>query len=207
MSRIIVLIKKVIFKIYSAIYIFFQKNHIEGKVYIKGKTYFKFGKNAKIKSQDVLVLCDDSIRYRSRPSLIRIDDDATLINDSSSIYYGADIILFKGSTFKIGNSFINSNCKIRCHKSITIGDDCAISHDFTIMDSNAHSLNGDRKTLPVEIKNHVWIGTRVTILSGVTIGEGAVIAAGSVVTKDVPPFSVVGGNPAKVIKENIKWKR
>jgi len=53
----------------------------------------------------------------------------------------------------------------------------------------------------------VWIGTRVTILSGVTVGEGAVIAAGSVVTKDVPPYTVVGGNPAKVLKENIEWKR
>ncbi len=201
------LIYTIIFKIKSALFIIIHKRHIVGKLYIKGKTYFRFGKGAKIKSNDILVLGDDSIKYKVRPSLIRIDDNATLINDSSSIYYGADIILFKGSTLKIGNSFINSNCKIRCHQSITIGDDCAISHDFTVMDSNAHSLNSDKKTLPVEIKNHVWIGTRVTILSGVTVGEGAVIAAGSVVTKDVPPYTVVGGNPAKVLKENIEWKR
>jgi len=193
------LIYTIIFKIKSALFIIIHKRHIVGKLYIKGKTYFRFGKGAKIKSNDILVLGDDSIKYKVRPSLIRIDDNATLINDSSSIYYGADIILFKGSTLKIGNSFINSNCKIRCHQSITIGDDCAISHDFTVMDSNAHSLNSDKKTLPVEIKNHVWIGTRVTILSGVTVGEGAVIAAGSVVTKDVPPYTVVGGNPAKVL--------
>ncbi len=206
MSKIKKIINKIIFKTKSALFKLVHRKHIEGKIYIKGKTYFKFGKNSKIKSNDILILCDDSIKYKVRPSLIRIDDNATLINDSSSIYYGADIILFKGSTLKIGNSFLNSNCKIRCHKSITIGDDCAISHDLTIMDSNAHSLNGDKKTLPVVIKNHVWIGTRVTILSGVTVGEGAVIAAGSVVTKDVPPNTVVGGNPAKVIKENIEWK-
>lgn len=53
---------------------------------------------------------------------------------------------------------------------------------------------------PIVIGNDVWIGMDSMILSGVTIGQGAVIAAGSVVTKDVPPYAIVGGNPAKVIK-------
>ena len=55
---------------------------------------------------------------------------------------------------------------------------------------------------PVVIGNNVWIGDKATILPGVTIGDGAVIAANAVVTKDVPAYSVVGGNPAKVIKQN-----
>lgn len=207
MSIIKKILNKIILRTKSFLFIIFHKKNIEGKIYLKGKNYFKFGKNAKIKSRNILLLGNDSIKYNSRPSLIRIDDNAVLINDDSEIYYGADIILFKNSTLKIGNSFINSNCKIRCHKSITIGDDCAISHDFTIMDSDAHSLNGDKHTKPVIIENHVWIGTRVTILSGVTVGEGAVIAAGSIVTKDVPAYTLVGGNPAKVIKENIEWKK
>ena len=74
------------------------------------------------------------------------------------------------------------------------------------MDSDAHELDGNRNTNPVHIGNHVWIGTRVTILNGVNIGEGAVIAAGSLVTKDVPAGSLVGGVPAKVIKEKVEWK-
>ena len=52
----------------------------------------------------------------------------------------------------------------------------------------------------VIIGNDVWIGTRAIILSGVVIGDGAVIAAGAVVTKDIPPYAIVGGNPAKIIK-------
>ncbi|MGL5356554.1 MAG: CatB-related O-acetyltransferase [Cetobacterium sp.] len=53
---------------------------------------------------------------------------------------------------------------------------------------------------PIVVKDDVWIGTDALVLSGVTIGQGAIVAAGSVVTKDVPPYSIVGGNPAKVIK-------
>ena len=53
---------------------------------------------------------------------------------------------------------------------------------------------------PVMIGDCVWFGNKVTVLGGVTIGEGAIIAAGAVVTKDVPPLAIVGGNPAKVIK-------
>lgn len=53
---------------------------------------------------------------------------------------------------------------------------------------------------PIIVKDDVWIGTNVLVLSGITIGQGAVVGAGSVVTKDVPPYAIVGGNPARVIK-------
>ena len=69
---------------------------------------------------------------------------------------------------------------------------------------------------PIHVKNDVWLGTGSTILSGVTIGNGAIIMAGSIVTKDVPPYTIVGGVPAKIVKrrfndeeikalEKIKW--
>lgn len=60
-------------------------------------------------------------------------------------------------------------------------------------------IDSERK-ISIEIGNDVWIGTRATILEGVTIGDGAVVAAGAVVTKDVPPYAIVGGVPAKIIK-------
>ena len=61
-------------------------------------------------------------------------------------------------------------------------------------------------TKPIEIGDHVWIGLRAIILKGVKIGNGSVIAAGAVVTRDVPPYSLVAGVPARVIKENIYWE-
>lgn len=60
-------------------------------------------------------------------------------------------------------------------------------------------IDSERK-ISIEIGNDVWIGTRATILEGVTIGDGAVVAAGAVVTKDVPPYAIVGGVPAKIIR-------
>ena len=191
-------------KIRTMLYNLKRKN---GKIIFKGDVWLKLDKNSKINLNGNLGLGGNSYG-NSRQTLLRMDEGSELnVNGNFDFFYGSDIILFKDAKLTLGKSFINSDAKIRCHKSITIGDDCAISHDFTIMDSNAHYLDGDNKTKPVIINNHVWIGTRVTVLSGVEIGEGAVVAAGSVVTKDVPPHSIVGGCPAKVIKENITWSK
>ena len=77
-----------------------------------------------------------------------------------------------------------------------------------IRDSNNHKIikEGYVTDAPIIIGDHVWIGVGATILSGVTIGEGAVIAAGAVVTKDVPPRTLVGGVPAKIIRECVQWQ-
>lgn len=112
----------------------------------------------------------------------------------------------------IGNHCsIGAYCHISAFNHISIGDHVLIGKWVSIVD-NDHG-NTDCKTLvlpPLERKivskghisigDKVWIGDKVTILSGVTIGEGAVIAANAVVTKDVPAYSVVVGNPAKIVK-------
>ena len=97
---------------------------------------------------------------------------------------------------------------MNCFYQIEIGEDCAISDNVSIHDSDSHILNGekDRVSAPVVIGDHVWIGKNVTILKGVTIGDGAVIGAGSVVTKSIPAGCLAVGNPARVIKENITWE-
>lgn len=173
------------------------------------KSNFQLEKTAKIILNGILKFSDNDIIGSNRQSNLRMDENSILeIRNNFSIYYGADIILFKGAKLNLGSGFFNSNIKIRCHERIEIGENVAISHDVTIMDSDAHEglWEGYEKTKPIKIGNHVWIGTRVTILKGVTIGDNAIIAAGSVVTKDIPNNTIVAGVPAKVIKTNINWK-
>ena len=169
--------------------------------------FFHLDKTSKLVLKSDLRLSNLSFGNNHRSSLLRMDENSILECNGFVFMYGADIQLFKGSHLILGKeSFINSNCKIRCFKEISIGENCAISHDFTVMDSDAHELDGNRSTNPIHIGNHVWIGTRVTILNGVTVGDGAVIAAGALVTKNVPAGSLVGGVPAKVLKEKVEWK-
>ncbi len=109
-----------------------------------------------------------------------------------------------GQNISIGKrTFINMGCKFQDWGGISIGNDCLIGHNCTICTVN-HSKDperrGDMTCSPVKIGNKVWIGANVTILPGVTIGDGAIIAAGAVVTKNVDANTIVGGVPAKYIK-------
>lgn len=144
-----------------------------------------------------------------RHTRLSMQDGARLIvNGNFSVLSGASISIQKGAKLELGSGYINNDAKIACHSNITIGEDVAISENVVIRDSDNHKLlyEGYIETQPISIGNHVWIGIGVTILKGVTIGDGAVIAAGAVVTKDVPANTLVGGVPAKVIRENIEWK-
>lgn len=105
---------------------------------------------------------------------------------------------------------------ITCSNRIKIGNDVLTGRWVTITD-NSHGDNSfsDLNKSPiqrnivskgcVEIGDKVWIGDKATVLPGVKIGEGSVVAANSVVTKDVPPFSVVAGNPARLVKSYAKY--
>ena len=122
-----------------------------------------------------------------------------------SVYNGCKISVING-TLNLSSGYINYDSKIHCYNEISIGDDAAISENEIIMDSDVHRICGTANTAPIVIGNHVWIGMGAIILKGVHIGDNAVIAAGSVVTHDVPSNTVVAGNPAKVIKSNVRWE-
>ena len=99
------------------------------------------------------------------------------------------------------NSIIMNNALLMASGGIEIGD-CTMVAAHAKLISNDHDLY-DRSILtmvPIKIGNHVWIGAGATILKGVTVGDHAIIGGGSVVNKDVPPYAVVVGNPAKVVK-------
>lgn len=123
-------------------------------------------------------------------------------------YTGSLISVEENAELRLGSGFINNGAKIYCFKKIVIGKDVKIAEEVILRDSDNHEIlyEGYQKSAPIVIGNHVWIGMRAMVLKGVTIGEGAIVAAGAVVTKDVPPHALVGGVPAKVLKENINWK-
>ncbi|MDY2736945.1 sugar O-acetyltransferase [Intestinibacter sp.] len=109
-----------------------------------------------------------------------------------------------GKNITVGkNVFINSGCKFQDQGGITIGDGSLIGHNVVLATLN-HDLNPEKRSnmhpAPIIIGENVWIGSNSTILPGVTIGDGVIIAAGAVVTKDVPANVIVGGVPAKIIK-------
>lgn len=116
-----------------------------------------------------------------------------------------------GRGIRIGN---NSNFGYGCRiigKDLSIGDNVMMGPDVVIITDNHLTTDisrpmieqGQANSKPVIIGNDVWIGARVIILPGVTIGDHAIIAAGSVVTKSAPEYSVVGGNPARVLKSRL----
>lgn len=119
------------------------------------------------------------------------------------LFGGTRIELYPGAKVTIGTgSFINRNTSILAETSVSIGDYVLIGWDVTITDTDEHDWPGlGTRTAPVAIGDHSWIGARSIVLKGVTIGEGAVVAAGSIVTRDVPPYTLVAGSPARHIRD------
>lgn len=127
------------------------------------------------------------------------------LQNESVLYGGAEI---RGHSFlHIGEkSIVGDNCILDARKGITIGKNVNISSNVSMW-TLQHDYNdpwfrcNPVKSGSIVIQDRAWIGPNVTILHSVTIGEGAVVAAGAVVTKDVPPYTLVGGVPAKKIGE------
>lgn len=137
----------------------------------------------------------------------RMDRGSVLIAERFAIRPGCNIHIGENAKLVLGTGYINGGSQIKCKKSISIGKNVVISHDVIIRDNDAHIINGAKNCKPIIIENNVWIGSRVIILKGVTIGTGAVVGAGAVVTKDIPPYSLAVGVPAKVKRTNIQWSR
>lgn len=124
------------------------------------------------------------------------------VNINKGVYFGS------GSNICIGN---NSSIEVGCQiaNDTIIGNDVMIAPEVIIFSVGHETsdigtpmrLQGNKAPKPVTIDDNVWIGQRATILPGVTINKGSIVATGAIVTKDVPAFAIVGGNPAKIIKK------
>lgn len=110
-----------------------------------------------------------------------------------------------GKNITVGEGvFINACCHFQDHGGVTIGDGCQIGHNVVFATLNHELSPEERQTTrpaPIVLGKNVWIGSNSTILPGVTIGDNTVVAAGAVVTRDVAANVVVGGVPARLIKE------
>ncbi|MCX6596157.1 MAG: acyltransferase [Acidobacteria bacterium] len=120
--------------------------------------------------------------------------------------------VFDNPRLVVGNrSSIGHGTVISVNREVTIGDDVLIAGSVRIADNDGHPIDADRRirheppgqesTKPVHIGNKAWIGNSACILKGVTVGEGAIVGALSVVTRDVPAYHVVAGNPARIVKD------
>jgi acetyltransferase-like isoleucine patch superfamily enzyme len=142
---------------------------------------------------------------------------------SRSVFMGEINVIAEGARVRIGDwCFVGPGAKLWAMESIDVGSRVFISHGVQVFDNNSHSLSaGERherfkelRTVgrhltpeavvhrAIRIEDDVWIGFNSAIMKGVTIGRGAVIGAGSVVTRDVEAYSVVVGNPARVVGQS-----
>jgi acetyltransferase-like isoleucine patch superfamily enzyme len=147
---------------------------------------------------------------------------AVVIGKHVSCYAGCSFAIAENGTCTIGDFTLLNGALIMAEDKIDIGSHCLISWNVGIADSDFHPLEPaqrlidaqalapffkDRparpklKTAPVRIADNVWIGMNAVILKGVSIGENSIVAAGSVVTKSIPPNTIVAGNPAVIVKE------
>ncbi len=142
-----------------------------------------------------------------------------LLSSAGGLHLGRNVRLWAPDYIKIGaNVYIGRDTHIECN--IRIGDHCLIANQVALVGKNDHdhrrpgvpvrfSMWAGAADAPEEqrqaiiIGDDVWLGFRSIVISGVTIGRGAIIAAGSVVTRDVPPYSIVAGNPARKIGDRF----
>ena len=150
----------------------------------------------------------EQMPYLWGPGEISLGDGVDLSGKSS---FGFSSRHVDSPTLSVGNeTFIGHNCGFTVGKSVTIGNHVLIAGGVRVSDFDGHPIDpvDRRKGLttpphavePVVIGDDVWIGHGAIILKGVRIGDRAIIGARSVVTKDVPPDTIVAGNPAKVVK-------
>ena len=155
--------------------------------------------------------CDDTRKFSVKMNQAADPDEirgllgkvtGNTIDESTTLF--PPLFINYGKNTKIGKRvFINHACSFLDLGGITIEDDVMLAPKVNLL-SEGHPISAsERNTMipgKVHIKKGAWIGAGATILAGVTIGENSVVAAGSVVSKDVPDNTVVGGTPAKILK-------
>jgi tetrahydrodipicolinate N-succinyltransferase len=182
----------------------------KGMFLCRGKTQLSLHPTAVIKLPNQKTYIGIPIQGNTTPkntvTVISVESNGSLSLNGATIGRGAILAVGISASLDIANgSYITGGSRVLSQNSITIGKNCAISWGVTIMDDDGHGFGPPPYSAPIVIEDNVWIGCNVTILKGVTIGAGSVVAAGAVVTRSCAPQSLIGGVPARVIRENIQW--
>ncbi len=162
------------------------------------------------------VKMDKGARVEERVKLrfFWINDKPLRLIMHKNSYIKNDVVIQGSGILELGeNSYIGSYSVIGVNEKILIGKNVMIADAVSIRDTDHRFDKIDVPmivqgitTSPVIIEDNVWIGHGVVVTKGVKIGEGAIVAAGAVVTKDVPPYAIVGGIPAQIIKFRTRRK-
>lgn len=163
---------------------------IGNRINLRGEILFKGSNNISIFSGENI-----------KPVKLKVDFN----NAQNALFFWG-----KGSTSSgAGNRAIIRGKKVKC----MIADDCMFSHNITLRTSDMHTIfdinskNRINEDGDVIINSHVWIGQDVLVLKGTSIGLGSIIGSKSLVTQNIPPYSVAAGTPAKIIRDNCSWDR
>jgi len=184
-----------------------RKKRLEHNNRLIKRGVLKVGKNSDINNLDIAIAAELK------------DGDCNIVIGEDSILHCKIVLYNSNSKVNIGNRvYIGPDTSLFCNCNIVIEDDILFSWGITLIDTNAHAIDfNNRKNdvfnwkqgtkdwshvsnAPILIKSKSWIGFNSIITKGVTIGEEAIVACGSVVVKNVEDKTVVGGNPAVIIK-------
>lgn len=138
-------------------------------------------------------------KFKSCGKNFRWDPTTSFFARPESAEIGDNVFLGEGFHISVALSLKIGDGVVAGPRLIIMGGD----HDMTQIGKRLHQVR-EGNNLPVVIEKDVWIGARVTILKGVTVGEGAVLGAGSVVTKDIPPYAIAVGSPARPVKKRLE---
>ena len=179
--------------------------------------FYKFKQKRNLKAICRVATVKPSAYIALNTRIVNKQNDKNKIKIGEFSRIGGELIVFKnGGEINIGNySMLPSGSRIWSMCNVTIGNRVLTSFNVSIFDNNSHPIDPDLRhqhflnldgdfpveSSPVVIEDDVWLGSNIIVLKGVTIGKGSIVAAGSVVTKSVPQYSMVAGNPARVIKQ------
>ena len=180
-----------------------------GVIYPYTHSVIELQKGSILELHGPLDLGTKKVRHSKLETRLLLETNSKMVvNEAARIMYGSDVEVFKNAELLIDELGTNINFTLICGKKIELKGHVSAGRDVSIRDTNAHTIaiDGYKVLRPVLIENHVWLCSNVQVSPGVKIRAGAVVAANSVVVQNVAAHTLVGGNPLKVIQNNIAWK-